>query len=256
MLNLVVATYLVMAMTSFNHPKETYPVCVKVEINIEDESTNGFLSVKEIKNILEKKQLYPLKKRMTEVNPRNIEDLLKVSPFVNNAECYKTKDGRVNISLTQRLPIIRIKNSGGDDYYLDDHGGIMPNSKYTSDLIIATGNISRRYAKNYLVHLANELMADDFWSNQIVQINVLPDLGIELVPRVGDHIIYIGSLPQSDYKGKRRKEVAAFVDRKMERLKKFYLYGLSQAGWNKYSYIDVEFDNQIICKKRHSAENI
>lgn len=36
----------------------------------------------------------------------------------------------------------------------------------------------------------------------------------------------------------------------MDRLKKFYIYGLSQAGWNKYSYIDVEFDNQIICKKR------
>ena len=36
----------------------------------------------------------------------------------------------------------------------------------------------------------------------------------------------------------------------MDRLEKFYKYGLSQAGWNKYSYINVEFDNQIICKKR------
>ena len=26
-------------------------------------------------------------------------------------------------------------------------------------------------------------------------------------------------------------------------------YGLSQAGWNKYCYINLEFDNQIICKK-------
>ena len=39
-------------------------------------------------------------------------------------------------------------------------------------------------------------------------------------------------------------------NRKMDRLEKFYKYGLSQAGWNKYSYINVEFDNQIICKKR------
>jgi cell division protein ftsQ len=36
----------------------------------------------------------------------------------------------------------------------------------------------------------------------------------------------------------------------LSRLEKFYRYGLSQAGWNKYSYIDIEFDNQIICKKR------
>ena len=32
--------------------------------------------------------------------------------------------------------------------------------------------------------------------------------------------------------------------------RKFYQYGLSQAGWNKYSRISVEFDNQIICKRR------
>jgi cell division protein FtsQ len=36
----------------------------------------------------------------------------------------------------------------------------------------------------------------------------------------------------------------------MDRLEKFYKYGLSQAGWNKYYYINLEFDNQIICKKR------
>ncbi|MBF1500255.1 MAG: cell division protein FtsQ, partial [Prevotella pallens] len=30
--------------------------------------------------------------------------------------------------------------------------------------------------------------------------------------------------------------------------------GLSQAGWNKYSYIDVEFDNQIICKRRAAQQ--
>ena len=37
--------------------------------------------------------------------------------------------------------------------------------------------------------------------------------------------------------------------KKLDRLGKFYKYGLSQAGWNKYSYINLEFDNQIICKK-------
>lgn len=256
MLNLAIGIYLLLAMTSFNHPKDTYPVCTKVAINIEDQSTNGFLSVKEVKNILEKKGVYPYGKRMAKVNPRDIEDLLKVSPFVKTAECFKTKDGVVNIHLTQRLPIVRIKNSRGEDYYLDDHGGIMPNSKYTSDLIIATGNISRWYARTTLVYLASALMADEFWRNQIVQINVLPDLGVELVPRVGDHIVYIGNLPESKYRLRRQQMIAAFVSKKMSRLQKFYRYGLSQAGWNKYSYIDIEFDNQIICKKRSAGDGV
>lgn len=125
----------------------------------------------------------------------------------------------------------------------------MPNSKYTSDLIIATGNISRWYARNYLSYLAIELMKDDFWKNQIVQINILPDLGVELVPRVGEHIVYLGNIPQTNMSTAARLlcKVCAEEDGPSEEV---YKYGLSQAGWNKYSYIDLEFDNQIICKRR------
>lgn len=247
----VLAVYVLLAMTSFNNPKETYPVCTKVEISIEDESTNGFLSAAEIKRILERSRLYPFKKRMKDVNPRDIEDKLKDSPFVKTAQCYKTKDGCVNISITQSLPIVRVKNAMGEDYYLDDHGGIMPNSNYTSGLIIATGHITKWYSRRYLANLAIEIMKDEFWRNQIVQINILPDLGVELVPRVGDHIVYLGPLPQTKYINKRKALIAGFVETKLDRLKKFYKYGLGKAGWNKYSYIDLEFDNQIICKKKN-----
>lgn len=249
-LDIILGVYVILAMTSFNNPDETSRICSKVSINIEDDSANGFLSVNEIKRILERQHLYPLNKRMSDVNPRDIEELLKSSPFVNEAQCYKTQDNNVHISITQRLPIIRIKNIKGEDYYLDDKGGIMPNSKYTSDLIIATGYISRNYAKSSLAYLAKALMASDLWKNQIVQVNVLPDLGIELVPRVGEHVVFIGYLPQSGDKAQRERKITDFVNKKTTRLEKFYKYGLSQAGWNRYPYINIEFDNQIICKKR------
>jgi cell division protein FtsQ len=249
-LDIVLAAYLVLAITSFNRPDETSKVCTKVAINIADENTNGFLSADEIRSILKRNQLYPLEKRMAFVEPRNIEDILKSSPFVNTAQCYKTQDGHVCINITQRLPVVRIKSQNGDDYYLDDKGGIMPNSKYTSDLIIATGNITKQFAQNYLGHLTNSLMANDLWRNLIEQINVLPDRGIELVPRIGDNIVFIGYLPQAKPQESRRQLIDEFVKKKMLRLEKFYRYGLSEAGWNKYSYINLQFDNQIICKKK------
>ncbi|MFC2766726.1 MAG: cell division protein FtsQ, partial [Prevotella sp.] len=64
--------------------------------------------------------------------------------------------------------------------------------------------------------------------------------------------IYIGQLPESNYKSGRKKLIEDFVKKKMNRLLAFYKYGLSQAGWNKYEYINLEFDNQIICKKTKS----
>ena len=72
-----------------------------------------------------------------------------------------------------------------------------------------------------------------------MQLNVLADGTVELVPRVGDNIVYLG------------KPVG--VRRKLDRLAKFYKYGLSRVGWNRYSYISLEFDNQIICKRRGAA---
>ena len=53
-----------------------------------------------------------------------------------------------------------------------------------------------------------------FWEAQIEQIHVLSDKDVELVPRVGDHIIYLGKLDG--------------FERKLERMKAFYEKGLNQ----------------------------
>jgi len=248
--DLVLAAYIVLAVTAFNKPDETASVCTKVSINIADEATNGFINSKEIKKRLEATKLYPLDKPMRYIDARKIEETLKTSPFVQTAECFKTQDGHVNISVTQRLPLVRIKAQNGDDYYLDDNDCIMPNSHYTSDLIIATGNISRPFAMNYISPLSKSLMNNELWKNQIEQINVLQDRTIELIPRVGNHVIVLGQLPEAKLKGDIAQRVDQFLQRKLRRLELFYRYGLSQAGWNKYSSINLEFDNQIICKKR------
>lgn len=252
-LDLLLGTYLVFAFTKFNKPDEKGMLCTKVNINIQDKMTNGFLDAKEIKKRMEASDLYPLRKPLNKVNTRKIEEMLKQSPFVKSAECYKTQNGLVDINLTQRMPIVRIKSYTNEDYYIDDHSQIMPNTKYTSDMIIATGYISKWYATRYISTLSKVLMMNDMWRNQIEQINVLPDKGIELVPRVGNHIIYLGNLPETPIKEKREKEIELFVNKKMTRLENFYKYGLSQAGWNKYSYINLEFDNQIICKKHQNS---
>ena len=253
-LDVILAFYLVMAITSWNTPDKKHRICTKVNINISDSNNSGFLSAEEIKAILEKDKLYPLNRQLSSIEPRKIEESLKVGPFVDTAQCYITENGHINIRISQRMPIIRIKNNKGEDYYLDDNGGILPNSKYTSDLIIATGDISKWFAHFAITPMAKAINKSEFWLNQIEQINVRPDRGIELVPRVGNHIIFIGYLPIRRNKAANDKGIDEFVTKKLERTEKFYRYGLSQAGWNKYSYIDVEFDNQIICKRRAAQQ--
>ena len=254
-IDLVIAVYLVIAMTSWNKPDEKPRLCNKVEINIEDENENGFLKTAEVKTLLEKKSLYPLNRRTDEINTREIENILLKTAFVNTAQCYITTEGNVKLSLTQRTPIVRVKAESGEDYYIDDNGGVMPNSQYTSDMIIVTGLLNKQYACKYISILASTIMADDLWRNQIEQINVLKDKTIEIVPRVGDHIINIGMLPNSRYPERRKELVSEFVKKQLQRIELFYKYGLSEAGWNKYSYISVEFANQVICTNRDGQKH-
>jgi len=235
-LDVVIAAYLVLAVTVFNRPAERATVCSEVKIDIAQDKSNGFLNPTEVKRLLSRQNLYPLNQPMQFVSTRKVEEALEKSPFVDDAECYKTQSGHVCIYLRQRLPVLHVMPSSGEHYYLDDHGEILPSKGLTSDLIVATGAISRRYACQVLAPLANSLRDDEFWQNGIVQFNVLGDGSLEMVPRVGDHIVYLGAPTD--------------IPQKLDRLRKFYKYGLSQAGWNRYERISVEFGNQIICKKR------
>lgn len=122
-------------------------------------------------------------------------------------------------------------------------------------MIIVTGLLNKQYACKYISILASTIMADDLWRNQIEQINVLKDKTIEIVPRVGDHIINIGMLPNSRYPERRKELVSEFVKKQLQRIELFYKYGLSEAGWNKYSYISVEFANQVICTNRDGQKH-
>ena len=236
--NVAVGIYLILAVTAFNDPDEAMAKeCTEVKIDIEKESMEGFLNPGEVKKLLTQHKLYPLSQPMSSISPRKMEETLQKSPFVERAECYKTLSGHVCINIKQRIPVIRIMADNGDNYYLDNHGNIMPESGYATDILIATGNISKKYAQRVLSKIANHIVSNSFWRNQTVQLNVLANGTLEMVPRVGEHIVYLGS--------------PANINNKLERLRKFYIYGLNKAGWNKYNYINVEFNNQIICKKNN-----
>lgn len=234
--DIILSVYLVLAITAFNCPDDQDAVCREVKINITDGTGNGFLNVNEVKMQLQHAKIYPLGDRMSDVCTRQIEETLLKSPLVDRVECYKTHSGDVFINLTQRTAVMRIMANNGESYYIDNLGAIIPSKNNSTDLIVATGDIKQKYAQTALKQFGLLLLDDPFWHSQIEQINVLPDGSVEMIPRVGDHIVYLGQ--------------PTHLKEKLTRLEKFYRYGLSKAGWNKYSYINIEFNNQIICKRR------
>ena len=113
----------------------------------------------------------------------------------------------------------------------------MPVSKHYSAFVpIATGAISEKFAKNELYDFALFLKRNEFWNAQIEQINVDYHNEIELIPRVGDHIILLGRFDNYEYK--------------LNKLLSIYKSDFGNSGWNCYKQINLKYDNQVVCTKK------
>lgn len=231
--------YVVFAMLTMNEP-DAEELCTDVELIVDNNTRVNFVSNKQIEDMLRRNKLYPKEQLLKDVDTRAIETLIRKNEFVESVECYKTAAGKLRVKVTQKNPVIYVMPDGQDGYYVDRGGNIIPSSIYTYNMVVATGSITKKYASEVLSDFGAFLLNDEFWNKQIEQIYVKQGKEhmpmVELVPRVGDHVVYMGSL--DDYR------------KKLRRLRIFYEKAMGTVGWNKYSKINLEFNNQIVCTKR------
>lgn len=233
---LLVAAYLVVATTIFN-VKPAGQVCDDIELIIKDSVNAGFITKQEVAGILKSKKAYPVGTGVDSVDTRKIEDILAVHPLIDEVECYKTPNGKLHVEVSQRIPVIRVMSRNGANYYIDNKGEVMPpESRCIAHLVVVTGKIDTAYARKELYDFGLFLQKNKFWNSQIEQLNITSWNEVEVVPRVGDHIVFLGKIDN--------------YENKLERLKEFYRKGLNKVGWNKYNRINMEFNNQIICTRK------
>ena len=227
------AVYIVVAVVAFSD-KPAGQVCRGIRLTIVDSAEVGYMTTRDVEKILA--DLNPTDKSMDEVSCRAMEQMLDASPLILKSECYKTIDGYVGIDVECRRPILRVITAGGESYYLDDEGEVIERIAKAVYLPVATGHISREFARNELLVLAQYFHENDLWNAQVEQIYVTPRQEIELVPRVGGHVIVLGR--PGNYEGK------------FDKLKTFYEKALSEVGWDRYSRINIDYNNQVVGTKR------
>jgi len=233
-----VVAYVVYAMIVASTPSPD-DKCTKIELNIEQNLHAGFITNEIIENELRKAGVYPKDRLMTDIKTRDIEKLLAKNEFVECVECYKTANNVIRIDIRQRTPVVYVLPDNGRGYYIDTFGKIISKANYPVNLPVATGRITEAYAQKYLAKLGAFIVNDKFWNSQIEQIYVTTNADreyvIDLIPRVGNHIIHLGH--------------ATDFEKKLHRLMVFYEKAIPEVGWNKYKAIDLEYNGQIICKK-------
>ncbi len=228
-------TYLIFALVRLNR-NEQGQECTGLEITIDDTSQTGFLGENEVRELLIASKHYPENELLEAVNLAELESVLVASPYINEALCFKTVEGKVAMHITPRIPVLHVLNSAGEDFYIDNCGSTMPRGHHNINLIVMTGNINRATAGKLYSPMGRLLSEDEFWNQQIQEIHVNTAGELELTPRIGDHIILLGDT--SD------------LNDKLQRMRTFYTEGLDRAGWNLYKAIDLRFKDQVIGIKK------
>jgi cell division protein FtsQ len=238
--------FIAMGFISLQHHNN---ICSKVNIVITDSVARRFINRSDITDVLKRNSISCLGEPLMRINTDNIETLL-----LENCKVFTTVDGKVNVEISQREPIVRIIDSRGQNYYLDRQGSIIRKSnRFTPRLLVVNGNIITPFSltkvENIFDHkwdgkterlrdihkLSLFIENNSFWNAQIEQLYVNKKSEFEMIPRVGPHLIILGSIDN--------------FENKFEKLWLFYNEGLKNVGWNQYQKINLKYNDQIVCTK-------
>jgi cell division protein FtsQ len=214
-------------------------------LHIDLQAVSGvyFVEEKEIERIVnsafpELKGGFPV----SEVPLAAVEKRLNGHPFIKSVQASMGQKGILDVKIKQHEPIARIARPMGADGYITTEGLIIPTSPtYTSRVLIIEGDYAEKLMDQGSVEAMPELMPlirfvtqDEFWSAQIIELEINKKDDVRLHQQVGKQVIEFGD--------------ALDIESKFRRIEVLYKEILPRKGWNAYERISVKFKNQIVCE--------
>jgi len=249
---LMISGYMILAL-GFVSKEHDALRCSGIEVLIRDSLNLQFILKEDVMRIINGGGDSIKGKQVSRMELSHLEEQLLSHQAVRSAEIYTTIEGDLRIEIRQRKPVVRIIDRSNRNYYIDDEGYFIPvTQNYSEHVLVINGNISPGIYKAGAIHLlgnepdtelikdlfdmAGYVYQDEFWHSQIVQVYINEQKELELIPRLGAHIIYFGS--PEEYR------------HKLFKLETVYKEGFRFLGWNQYEKIDLTYKNQVVCTKK------
>ncbi|MDC1371392.1 hypothetical protein N8298_01315 [Flavobacteriaceae bacterium] len=203
----------------------------KTDIYI-DNSNNLFITKDSIKSavieIITNKNI-----RKSSVHLKALEFELNKIELVRKSDVFIDVNGTMVVNIHQRMPIARFLNNKS---YLDEDGLVMPKSKYYSARVpVIKGYANTQDQLDLIYKLSNYIKDDKFLSQSATEILIDSNSNFSIRLRDYKFKILIGQLNN--------------LDLKIKNFKAFYINASANQILNKYSVINLQFDNQVVCVK-------
>lgn len=212
----------------------------RVEVHINSGKKYHFIEAEQILNeTINNRNIDIMHIPVNKLDIQSMEQVLRADPWVADASLYVDAARVLHISVTQRIPVVRLFQQNGTSCYMDNTYSLMPiapNSVFYTSVVtnvpVLSNDSLSKSMKQQIAMLAHAIQADTFWNAQVSQIIVDSDRTFELMPVLGQQRIIFGDTS-------RMKE-------KFSNLYSFYINVLNRVGWDKYETLDVRFKGQVV----------
>lgn len=171
--------------------------------------------------------------RKSSVHLKALEFELNKIELVRKSDVFIDVNGTMIIDIEQRKPIARFIDNKS---YLDEDGLVMPKSKYYSARVpVIKGYANTQDQLDLIYKLTNYIKDDKFLSQSATEILIDSNSNFSIKLRDYRFKILIGQLNN--------------LDLKIKNFKAFYINASANQILNKYSVINLQFDNQVVCVK-------
>lgn len=168
-------------------------------------------------------------------------------PYLKEVSVAVSVSGKVVVRAKQRRPIARLYY-GNQELYIDDESVVMPSSSLGNcNVLVAGGDFAEPLRPDSLNsqltalwQVARFLDKESKYGELIDQIYIERDGDIMMVPKLGGHVVELGS-PDD-------------LDEKFDLLLAFYRKGMPRAGWDTYSQVSLKYHGQVVCTKRNETK--
>lgn len=224
--------------------------CNDVRVTVKDSSRFSAVSSEEVKGYLKAYGAY-IGRRIDSVDLAKVESILDGKSAIRKSEAYMTRDGALNITITQRVPVVRFIRNGAKDFYADGDGALFsmragtPPSVPVIDGALPVspgadgqGGLDDGQGRRWLsgvIEMVDCMNRSRIWCDNIAQITVQPNGDMIMIAREGRERFIFGSPDKAEDKFRRMKE--------------YYEYIRPLKGEGYYSTVNLKFDGQIVCRK-------
>lgn len=192
---------------------------------------------------------------MNQIDVSAVQVAVNRHPAIQSCNVYLGVDGVLNIDIQQRAPMFRVMNSDGSGFYVDTLGqsfnllnravayvpifsveGVMGSMQYPAIPAYYDENTLGLTYLDELIVFGNHMRKNPELKDWAEHVHLTAMGTLEVIPRIGRHVIEYGSIYN--------------LEMKTKMLFQFYRSQVYITDLEKYSRINLNFENQVICEKR------